>query len=475
MLKETPTGGFEFYATVEATSVAEGGPEMPVKGLASSSVLDTDDCIITDGAIDRIYRHTQDGDGYIPLTSGTDHYDSLVNALSIVGWGKPVVAKDRGEFIIDGYFKAEHPFAPSIYHDIKNHPGRIKLSVGGFIPQGAVEEKYDETLGRTIRYIHDFRIDHIFVCRGESAINQDTWIEAGSVEDDTTQTAGKGGEASADWGEVLFRASKEVEVRTGVGDTLEAQEAVTPKTEPITDTGKARSTDMPDAMTEDQSVGIFSRIGKAVVTMLAGEESGKAADPAPPATEPAPEPAPAVEPVPTAATEQAAEPAPEAPPTPSQPETQPEPDMATMMEQVVQAVGGQITNLNTTLQQSLDAVNARLDAVEKPTAEPEPAPATEPAPTPGPTPADPDPAPSGEEPKTPITYEQVQELVGDLEQHFDVIYGQLKELRERQDASMKARGHSDQVPITGEPAPQHDNETSKSDSVANIIGRLPAD
>lgn len=460
-------GGFEFYASLSATEDSDKKQPYRIKGLASSTIMDGYNSIITEEAIS-----TMTMSKHIPLTVGPDHWDGIANVLGIIGWAKPVVSERPSEFVIDGYLKPDHPYAASLYADIKAFPGEVKLSIGGYVPFDGAVEKYDSELDEFVTYINEFHLDHIFVCRAETAVNQDTWIEV-----DESDASGSGMGRSAvdqhDWGKVLFRASSEV---------VKSRNK------------KEKRADMEGS---EEQKGFLAGLGQMILAYAKGEASGRSEIAPAEGTQEG-----AAEDTAAAATQEGTTPSgeagkvePEAKPE-AKPVEEPTQDTAkdALAEQVLTGVTSVIEKLEKSLGESVADITKRVATMEeimageekpeeKTEAKPDDtAPATKEEPVAA-KPADTEPA-EGKAADAPAEPSDIAKLVEDavaakyggleeaLDEHLGVIYGQIKEILGKLDATMKARGRSSQVPIAGEPASLQDNENSKTSSVATILSDL---
>ncbi|MFA7086679.1 MAG: hypothetical protein WC145_08440 [Aliarcobacter sp.] len=461
-------GGFEFYASLSATEDSDKKQPYRIKGLASSTIMDGYNSIITEEAIS-----TMTMSKHIPLTVGPDHWDGIANVLGIIGWAKPVVSEKPSEFVIDGYLKPDHPYAASLYADIKAFPGEVKLSIGGYVPfDGAVEE-YDSDLEQFVTYINEFHLDHIFVCRAETAVNQDTWIEV-----DESDASGSGMGRSTvdrhDWGKVLFRASSEVvksrnkkEKRADMEGTDEQKGFLAGLGQMIAAYAKGELSGRSEAAAKDGTQEGTQEGTEAAATQAgaaSGEEAGKVEPEAKPD-------APAAKPVEEPAKETTSD---------------------AIAEQVLSGVTSAIDKLEKSLGESVADINKRVAAMEKSmTEEDKPeakaddtAPAAKEEPVAA-EPADTKPV-EGKAADAPPEQSDIAKLVEEavaakyegleeaLDEHLGVIYGQIKDILGKLEVSMKARGRSSQVPIAGEPASLQDNDTTKTSSVATIMSDIPA-
>lgn len=447
-------GGFEFYASLSAASIADETQPYRIKGVASSSVLDSTDHVITETAIARLNMTTR-----IPLTVGAEHFNTLTDVLSIIGWGTPTVAEGQDQFTIVGYLKPEHPYTPSLYEDIKAYPEEYKLSIGGFVPSDGAVEEYDPQSSMWITYINEFVLDHILVCRANAAKNQSTWIEV--ADEEPMMYVEHAGVDKHDWGKMLFCAGSEVAK---------------------VETTKEKSVDMEGH--DEQKLGFLAGLGQMLVSFAKGEDSGTEPAQAATAQEGAQEgteaPTTQADKAPTkeaGKVEQDAKPA-------AEPAKEPADDA--MAEQILSGVTSVVSKLEKTLSESVEGINTRVAAMEavmnatdKPEDVKDDKPADASTESKDDKPVDDKPDAKAED--TPAADPDIAKIVEDavaakyegletaIDEHLGVIYGQIKEILGKLEVTMKARGRSSQVPIAGEPASLQDTDTTKTNSVATII------
>lgn len=472
-------GGFEFYAALSAEDASDEAQPFRIKGLASTDMLDGHNSIVTEGAISRMAMLEK-----MPITVGADHADGKYNVLSIIGWAKPTVSRAQGEFLIEGYLKPDHPYAASLYADIRDYPDEMKLSIGGVVPPGGASRDYDKQSGSYVTYINEFNVDHIMVCRAGNAVNPSTWIQV--VEGDTSSFVGRSFSDRHDWGKMITDAGSEV---------LDAE------------TTKESVSTM--AGNDDQKLGFIAGLGQTLSSLARGELVGRSESPPNKGTEEG-----STGGVETPAPQEGAQDSKEAGKvadgkepvdTPKDDAQAPEADQAQVAEQILAGVTTVVEKFGATLNESVADLNTRIAAMEETMSkdnkpepnddakEPDVADDKEPVDAPkddgdNKGAADDDAKSKGdaEEPKpakddTPSADEDIAKLVEDvvaakyqgleksLDEHLNVIYGQIKEILNRLDLSMKSRGKSSQVPLAGEPASLQDTETTKRNSVATLI------
>lgn len=135
----------------------------------------------------------------VALCMGDDHKTAVTSVASEVGM-IDTVGGGTNEFDIAGPIFKEHPYGNFVYSRLSNpdSPPNWKLSIGGKIPDGGKRMEWDADAGMYVSVIDSIILDHVFLCRGNTAVNQDTWIE------------GK----SEDWGDAIFKAASEIIIDT---------------------------------------------------------------------------------------------------------------------------------------------------------------------------------------------------------------------------------------------------------------------
>ncbi len=184
-------GRFYFRAAVEPASVEN-------EGMRFRSLAATDELVqgwdgrskLTFSALAQMKALES-----VPITAGTTHEGAVLDPVSIVGDGVPVLDAERGQFVVDCELDPDHPYAKSLWRQISKHPERIKVSIGGFIPEGGASYALDEESGVQYQEISALDLDHVLVCRAGTAVDQSTWVEARTAES---------------FGEAVFRAAHEV-------------------------------------------------------------------------------------------------------------------------------------------------------------------------------------------------------------------------------------------------------------------------
>ena len=221
---------FEF--TVPIFKAAEGAEgQWRFEGRASTTAIDRQGERMSETAIQGFKEQM-----FVPLCYGDDHKGAVVNVMSEIG-KIDAVGGDAQTFEISGEIDKTHPYAEFLYSKLQNgqNPADWKLSVGGRIPETGKRLEWDSDAGAHVTVIDEFMLDHVFLCRGNAAVNQDTVIR------------GKG-----DWGDEVFKAAAEIVVDESkredssshkAEDTLEAdsmpeQDAVVP----VADEGEEKVT-----------------------------------------------------------------------------------------------------------------------------------------------------------------------------------------------------------------------------------------
>jgi len=201
------SGDFVFLASVEKSEATESGG-FRFLSRASTSSLDSVDHIILPSAIEDMRSQ-----GRVPVTVGAKHEDTIVDPLSVIGFSVPSVDGDTEDFIVEGEIIASHPYAGFAIDLIKHYPEEVKVSVGGFVPADHRKEVRDPLTGKSRIEIEKFKLNHILLCRKDSALNQDTWV--------TAKAEGYG------WEDAIFKAADSIpDSQESKPDTKEEQRRV---------------------------------------------------------------------------------------------------------------------------------------------------------------------------------------------------------------------------------------------------------
>lgn len=133
----------------------------------------------------------------VALCIGDDHRSVVTSIVSEVGL-IDTVGGGSTEFDIEGPIFKEHPYGSYVYARLSNpdFPPNWKLSIGGKIPDGGKRMEWDSDAGLYVAIIDELLLDHVFLCRGNTAVNQETFISA----------------KSEDWGDAVFKAASSIEI-----------------------------------------------------------------------------------------------------------------------------------------------------------------------------------------------------------------------------------------------------------------------
>lgn len=162
-------GAFQFDAIVAKT---EDGV-MTFTGVASSTGLDRQQERITEKALEGMASQAP-----IPLACAGSHDEATVDPRAEVG----IISEFNVEgekLLLRGELDEEHPWSRWLYRGMAQ--GRWKLSIGGRVPQGSVRTVHDYETGTVIREIDNVVLDHVLLCRANSAVNQDSQIYAATA------------------------------------------------------------------------------------------------------------------------------------------------------------------------------------------------------------------------------------------------------------------------------------------------------
>lgn len=245
--------------------------EWRFSGLASTTSVDRQGERISEKAIQGFKEQLG-----VPLCLGDDHRVAISSVESEIGFIDSV-GGDPTQFVIEGPLFKEHPYGNFVYSRLSNpdSPPNWKLSIGGRIREGSKRMEWDSDAGMYVAIIDAIELDHVYLCRGNTAVNQDTWI------------TGK----SEDWGDAVFKAASDIEVpseeKQDNSSSLKAEDNI-----PEADIMPDVETSVPAAEEgEKVSVGTLTNLIELVKSMLVkSEEEAPAAAEAEVVPEPDPEP-----------------------------------------------------------------------------------------------------------------------------------------------------------------------------------------
>ncbi len=232
---------------------ADGGEdaEWRFHGCASTVSIDRQGERMSESAIEGFKEQL-----FVPLCLGADHKSAMADVMSEIGV-IDTVGGDSQTFEISGKIFKEHPYAEYVYSRLTNPEMSPdwKLSVGGLIPAGSKGMEWDSDEGMHVAVIKSFVLDHVFLCRGKAAVNQDTSI----------------GAKAEDWADVVFKAAAEIDVEDEnqtKQDSSSSQKAEDTNTEAVTMPEEVEVVPAADAGEEKLSPGTYERIFKAVMEMV---------------------------------------------------------------------------------------------------------------------------------------------------------------------------------------------------------------
>lgn len=258
----------EFSFNVAVTKASVDDP-WAFRGVASTTSLDRQGERMTEKAIADFKEQIKPSNRKsVPLCAGTDHKAVMANVLAEIGKIEEV-GGDGGTLEIYGRLDPDHPYSKTLANRLQeiDNPPDWKLSIGGNIPPGGKSMLWDMDLGQNVVEINKIDLDHIFLCRGRAAVNQDTDFSK---------------KAEDDWIDVVCKAAS-VEVPD------EPVSEVEPKQE-HSSSHKAEDTLEADTMPDEVAVvptasedGVMqSRIAEKLLdTLVSALGIGKAAEPAP--------------------------------------------------------------------------------------------------------------------------------------------------------------------------------------------------
>lgn len=158
-----PEGPGSFAVTMPLAKVWEDEDgEMRFEGVASSTSLDRQQERMTRNAIRKMTEQT----GLDVLPS---HSAGPLEELGLVeeAWA------DNDQFRVAGRLDKTNPRSRRLFEKVLGGR-RYGLSVGGRVTKAFW--RYDEEVGKQIRFIDDVKLDHVAVCRPDAAANPDTYL-----------------------------------------------------------------------------------------------------------------------------------------------------------------------------------------------------------------------------------------------------------------------------------------------------------
>jgi len=171
---------------------AEALPEAPEQwrfiGHACSGRLDRQKERITEKAVSSMKQQIRD----IPVCAAGTHEEATFSVLSELGHIDGTDDEDPTALVIKGYWDQRNPAAAFIHGRLSDpNPPDWKLSLGGKVSPQDTRLEFEGA--EPVRYIDNLRPDHIFLCRGGSAVDQGTEIRAVK--------------ADVPWTDVIFKAA----------------------------------------------------------------------------------------------------------------------------------------------------------------------------------------------------------------------------------------------------------------------------
>ena len=156
---------------------AADGEGWRFEGIASTSSVDREGERITEKAINGFKQQFAN----VPVCLAGSHGEAVINVLSEVGRIDKTFG-DGGTFGIGGEWDKDHPHASWVAKKLGNaeQPPRWKLSVGGSIPQNGRKSGFVPGAGR-VAEIDEMQLNHVLLCRGDAAVNQETSIAMSST------------------------------------------------------------------------------------------------------------------------------------------------------------------------------------------------------------------------------------------------------------------------------------------------------
>jgi hypothetical protein len=164
---------FVFNVAVSKASVDD---PWAFRGVASTTSIDRQGERMTEKAIADFKEQIKPSNRKsVPLCAGTDHKSVMANVLAEIGKIEEV-GGDDGTLEIYGRLDPDHPYSKTLANRLQeiDNPPDWKLSIGGNIPPGGKSMLWDIDLGQHVVEISKIDLDHIFLCRGRAAVNQDT-------------------------------------------------------------------------------------------------------------------------------------------------------------------------------------------------------------------------------------------------------------------------------------------------------------
>jgi len=162
---------FIFKAEIGETRLEDG--HMLFRAIASTTDIDRQHERFTESALTAM-----ESKGEVPITVGPTHEATIANVPAIIGFGSPRLSDDLQQFILEAELIATHPYAKSLWEIMEHEERRkqVKLSVGGMLPLGSVSHAFDAKTGESITEINDFELNHVLLCRSDTAVNQATGL-----------------------------------------------------------------------------------------------------------------------------------------------------------------------------------------------------------------------------------------------------------------------------------------------------------
>lgn len=184
---------FEFDVTLAKADVTEEAPDAwRFIGLASTGCRDRQNERISEKAVASMNRQARS----TPICMASTHEEAMYNPLSEVGIVDDVDESEPDKLVVRGFWDKMNPNAAFVHSRLNNpdHPPGWKLSIGGKIRPSDTRMDFDSE--GPVRIIDDMILDHIYLCRGGAAVNQETSIAAMK--------------ADASWTEAIFKAASSI-------------------------------------------------------------------------------------------------------------------------------------------------------------------------------------------------------------------------------------------------------------------------
>jgi len=212
-------GEFEFYAIIAKADDGDNPGTMRFTGVASSTGVDKQQENVTEKALDSMAQQLP-----MVLACAGSHNEAMVDPRSEIGMIDNFTIDD-GKLLLAGCLDEDHPWASWLYKGMA--ASRWKLSIGGRIPEGARRTVHNAKSGMFERRIDEVQLDHVLLCRPESAINQECEIKAACG---WAEAIAKAGEAQGDTPEAFGDLTPE-QVRDLIWECLDKTESVEVETE----------------------------------------------------------------------------------------------------------------------------------------------------------------------------------------------------------------------------------------------------